>query len=234
MIFVFLGGIFGSFEVTTVAFTKEEGVAEAAGALLALYAVGSLLAGLIFGALALRSTLVRQFVVAIVVLAVVTAPLPFLDTVWLVAIGLFVAGIACSPVLISGFALIERDRARRPADRIDGVGEFRPGGGDRPRVAVRRRDHRHLGAQVAYWVTSGCAFGALARRGARRPFPRPRATRGSGAARRPGCSPSAPAAGARAPTDRARPARRTLSPPELPSRPGRAAAGTRGSDCRVP
>ena len=103
-----LGGIFGSFEVTTVAFTRQAGVPSAAGLLLALYAVGSLIAGLIFGAMALRASLLRQFMIAVAALAVVTAPLPFLDTVWLVAIGLFVAGIACSPVLISGMALIER------------------------------------------------------------------------------------------------------------------------------
>ena len=108
VIFVLLGGIFGSFEVTTVAFTREAGVPAAAGLLLALYAVGSLTAGLIFGAIAIRASLVRQFMIAATALAVVTAPLPFLDTVWLVAIGLFVAGVACSPVLISGMALIER------------------------------------------------------------------------------------------------------------------------------
>ena len=97
-IFVLLGGIFGSFEVTTVAFTREEGVAEAAGLLLALYAVGSLTAGLIFGAMAIKASLVRQFMISVAALAVVTLPLPFLSTVWLVAAGLFVAGVACSPV----------------------------------------------------------------------------------------------------------------------------------------
>ena len=103
-----LGGIFGSFEVTTVAFSKQAGVPGAAGLVLALYAIGSLIAGLIFGALALRASLLKQFMIAVAALAVVTFPLPFLDSIWLVAIGLFVAGIACSPVLISGMALIER------------------------------------------------------------------------------------------------------------------------------
>jgi len=160
-IFVMLGGIFGSFEVTTVAFTREAGVPQAAGALLALYAVGSLAAGLIFGALALRSSLVRQYTVAIALLAVVTLPLPFLDEVWLVAIGLFVAGIACSPVLISGMALIERIV---PSTRLTesmswassglavGIATATPLAG----VIIDRS-----GAGMAYWVTSGCAIGAL-------------------------------------------------------------------------
>jgi len=160
-IFVMLGGMFGSFEVTTVAFTRAAGVPGAAGLLLALYAVGSLTAGLIFGALAIRASLVRQFMIAVVALAVVTAPLSFLGTVWLVAIGLFVAGVACSPVLISGMALIERIV---PSARLTesmswafsglavGVATATPLAG----VIIDR-----YGAQTAYWVTSGCAIGAL-------------------------------------------------------------------------
>ena len=160
-IFVLLGGIFGSFEVTTVAFTKAAGVPGAAGLLLALYAVGSLTAGLIFGAVAIRASLLRQFMIAVAVLAVVTLPLPFLGQVWLVGIGLFVAGIACSPVLISGMALIERIV---PSGRLTesmswassglavGIATATPLAG----VIIDRS-----GAQTAYWVTSGCAIGAL-------------------------------------------------------------------------
>src|SRR6478752_5588700 len=160
-IFVLLGGIFGSFEVTTVAFTRAAGVPEAAGVLLALYAVGSLTAGLIFGALAIKASLVRQFMIATAALAVVTAPLPFLNTVWLVAIGLFVAGVACSPVLISGMALIERIV---PSARLTesmtcassgiavGIATATPLAG----VIIDR-----YGAGPAYWVTSGCAVGAF-------------------------------------------------------------------------
>ncbi len=160
-IFVLLGGIFGSFEVTTVAFTRQAGVPGAAGLLLALYAVGSLTAGLIFGALTIRASLVRQFLFAVAALAVVTLPLPFLGSVWLVGIGLFVAGIACSPVLISGMALIERIV---PSARLTesmswassglavGIATATPLAG----VIIDR-----AGAQTAYWVTSGCAIGAL-------------------------------------------------------------------------
>ncbi len=129
--------------------------------LLALYAVGSLSAGLIFGALAIKASLVRQFVIATAALALVTAPLPFLDTVWLLAIGLFVAGVACSPVLISGMALIERIV---PSGRLTesmtwassglavGIATATPLAG----VVIDR-----AGPQTAYWVTSACAVGAL-------------------------------------------------------------------------
>ena len=130
-----------------MAFTREAGVAEAAGLLLALYAVGSLTAGLIFGALAIKASLVRQFMISVAALAVVTLPLPFLSTVWLVAVGLFVAGIACSPVLISGMALIERDRPGQPADRVDDLGDLRSRGRDRHGHPAGRRGHRHRTAR---------------------------------------------------------------------------------------
>jgi MFS family permease len=161
LIFVMLGGIFGSFEVTTVAFTKEAGVPGAAGILLALYAVGSLLAGLIFGALALKASLLRQFMIAVAALAVVTISLPFLGMIWQVAIGLFVAGIACSPVLISGMALVERivpdarlteSMAWATSGLAVGIAVATPLAG----VIID-----NFGAQIAYWVTSGCAIGAL-------------------------------------------------------------------------
>ena len=92
----------------------------------------------------------------------VTAPLPFLSSIWLVAIGLFVAGIACSPVLISGMALVERIVPGRPAHRVDDLGDV-------PGIAVGIATATPLagviidryGARPAYWVTSGCAVGAF-------------------------------------------------------------------------
>lgn len=160
-VFVMMGALFGSFEVTTVAFTKASGVPEAAGVVLAVYAVGSLLAGLVFGALALRATLLRQFMIATATLAVVTAPLPFLPQVWQIAVGLFVAGLACSPVLISGMAFVERVV---PGGRLTESMAWVTSG-----VAVGIAVASPLagviidefGAHTAYWVTSGAAILAV-------------------------------------------------------------------------
>lgn len=161
-IFVLLGGIFGSYEVATVAFAKEEGAPAAAGLILALYAVGSLAAGVVYGALTLRAPLSKQFLVATGVLAVVTFPLPLLGHLWLVAAGLFVAGIACSPVLIAGTALLEHIV---PSNRLTeamtwnasglavGIAVASPLAG----VVIDR-----YGAAVAYWVTAGCGVLAFA------------------------------------------------------------------------
>lgn len=108
LVLVFIGAIFGSFEVTTVAFAEQHGHKGVAGVLLAMNAVGSLLGGLVFGALALRASLVKQFLVVLALLAAAMAPLAFLQTIPLLAIGSFISGVAVAPVLISGMALIER------------------------------------------------------------------------------------------------------------------------------
>lgn len=161
-IFVLMGGIFGSFEVTTVAFTKAAGVPGAAGVVLALYAVGSLIAGLIFGALSLRASLLRQFEASLAALAVVTFPLPFLNSVWLLGAGLFVAGIACSPALISGTALLERIV---PAEQLTEAMAWISSGlavGIAVATPLAGVLIDAVGAATGYWVTAACGVLAAA------------------------------------------------------------------------
>jgi MFS family permease len=106
--FVFLGGLFGSFEVVTVAFADEYGVRGWTGLLLGLYALASGTSGVILGAVHLRATLDRQLLLFSGLLAVATIPFPFIHSPWVLGVLCLVAGLAVSPVLISGFALIER------------------------------------------------------------------------------------------------------------------------------
>ena len=160
-IFALMGGIFGAFEVTTVAYAKEAGHAGVAGLLLALYAFGSLLAGLIFGVAKLKSSLLKQFGVAIAALAVVTLPLPFLPNIWWIGGGLMLAGVACSPALISGMSLVERIvPAHRLTETMSWTGSGMAVGiaMATPLAGLVIDSH---GASAAYWVTSGCAIGGF-------------------------------------------------------------------------
>ncbi|WP_188942232.1 MFS transporter [Nakamurella endophytica] len=161
-IFVLLGGIFGSFEVTTVAYAKEAGVGGVAGLLLALYAAGSLFGGLVFGVLSLRASLLRQFVTGTLALAVVTLPMPFLGTVTLVGVGLFVAGLACSPVLITGTALVEEIV---PGHRLTEAISWTNSGmavGIAVATPLAGTVIDAAGASTSYWVTSGSALACAA------------------------------------------------------------------------
>jgi len=104
--FAFLGVVFGSVEVLVVAFTDERGRPGLAGVVLALYAVGSLVAGLVYGALRWRSSDARRFTAAMPLMAVLMAPLVLVDSVVGLALALVVAGVAISPTIISGNALV--------------------------------------------------------------------------------------------------------------------------------
>ncbi|MCV9963056.1 MFS transporter [Pararhizobium sp. BT-229] len=105
---IFVGSMFATAEVTTVAITKELGQPSAASLVIGVYAIGSFVVGLILGALNLRTPLQKQLLIAVSVLAVTTVPLLFADTVALLALAVFLSGIAISPTFITAFGLIER------------------------------------------------------------------------------------------------------------------------------
>src|SRR3546814_8929095 len=86
---VFVGAIFATAEVTTIALTRELGQPNAAGAVIAVYAAGSFVVGLIIGALNLKVPLQRQLLAALGALLVTTLPLLLVDTVPALAAALF-------------------------------------------------------------------------------------------------------------------------------------------------
>ncbi len=106
-IFVFVGAVFGSFEITTIGFAQDHGVQGYTGLLLAAYSFGSLVAGFIFGAKSFQWLLPKQFIVALAALALVSLPLSLMSSVVLLGAAAVVAGFAVAPVLISGMSLIE-------------------------------------------------------------------------------------------------------------------------------
>ncbi|MEJ7633483.1 MFS transporter [Aeromicrobium sp.] len=102
-----LGVLFGSTEVIVVAYTKEQGQPGAAGAVLAVWAAGSLIAGVAVGALPQSRNPLRLFRWAVLALSLLFAPLGLLpSSVWLAA-GMFFAGVMISPTLIAMVNLIE-------------------------------------------------------------------------------------------------------------------------------
>lgn len=105
---VFVGSIFATAEVSAVAITKELGQPNAASLVIGVYAVGSFVVGLVLGALNPSMSLHRQLLIAVSVLAVTSLPLLVTGTVPLLALAVFVSGIAISPTFITAFGLIER------------------------------------------------------------------------------------------------------------------------------
>ncbi|MBD0292443.1 MAG: MFS transporter [Jiangellaceae bacterium] len=113
--FAFMGVIFGSVEVVTVAFTDAAGVIQASGPVLAVYAFGSMLSGLVVGSVHWRTGPRGRFLAGQAAMAATLLPLPFVGPVWLLAVVMFVAGLAISPTIIAGFSLVESEA---PASRL--------------------------------------------------------------------------------------------------------------------
>jgi MFS family permease len=142
---IFVGAIFATAEVSTVALTRELGRPDAATLVIAVYAMGSFVVGLIVGALHLKAPLQRQLLLALAVLLLTTAPLLMADTVVTLAATIFLSGVAISPTFITAFGLIER---RVPAEALtEGVTWVMTGIG----IGMA------LGAFVSGWVVD--AFG---------------------------------------------------------------------------
>ncbi|MCH9815466.1 MAG: MFS transporter [Actinomycetia bacterium] len=106
VVLIMVGGVFGAFEVTTVSFTEGGGEEGAAGLILALYALGSLIAGLSLGRFhppVSSAGAVQLFAVA---MGLVVIPLPFVQAIPVLAVAAFVAGLAVAPVLIATLTLV--------------------------------------------------------------------------------------------------------------------------------
>ena len=102
-----LGTLFGSAEVIVVAFCTEEGKRGAAGFVIAIWATGSLIAGVAVGALPQPTEPLHRFRSSLLALALLFAPLTVLSGIPLIAVGMFLTGFMISPTLIAVVNLIE-------------------------------------------------------------------------------------------------------------------------------
>lgn len=105
--FVATGAIFGAIDVVTVAFAEEQGHKAAASVVLAVYALGSCLAGAVFGLLHLKGAPARRWLVGVCAMAVSMIPLQLAGNLAFLAVALFVAGLSIAPTMVTTMALIE-------------------------------------------------------------------------------------------------------------------------------
>jgi MFS family permease len=140
-----------------VAFADEHGTKSASGLLLALWALGSLLAGAITGAITFRRGLAQRVRWGALGLVVAMAPLGLVDVIWLMAALMLVGGFAIAPTLIATTAMIEQVT---PAARLtEGMALLQTGlvAGVAPGAAVAGIVVDHGGASPAYLVPLGAA-----------------------------------------------------------------------------
>ncbi|AOS62938.1 MFS transporter [Actinoalloteichus hymeniacidonis] len=103
------GVIVGTVDVVSVAFAEAQGDASSAGLVLSVYAVGSALAGLWFGARTLPIPAPRLLITGTVGTALTTLPLLlWVDGIPSLAAAVFFAGVFFAPTMIVVMGLVER------------------------------------------------------------------------------------------------------------------------------
>jgi len=110
-----VGGMFGSFDVTSIAWADRFGPPWLAGLMMASLALGNTAGALVYGALRHRASLRARWLGSSVLLAVAGLALPFVaDSLVALAVAAAV-GALIGPVLVAGFALVE---SRADRDRV--------------------------------------------------------------------------------------------------------------------
>ncbi|MFJ8004013.1 MFS transporter [Streptomyces fagopyri] len=158
--FLLTGAVFGSLELTTVAYTEYLGHASSSGWALALLAFGSAVAGLAFGGLTVTVRQSTQFLIGVAAMAVLMLPLLVADGLTSLAVLMFVAGMATAPTMITGMTLVQQ--LVPPAQINEGMALAVTGllGGNALGSAVAGRVVEWSGAHAGYRIP--CAAAALA------------------------------------------------------------------------
>jgi len=100
LVLLTMGVMGGTIDVSAVAFANEHDWPTAASIMLAAYALGSILSGLMFGGLRLSISMPKQFFIGTLLTALTMVPTVFSHTVFALVATLFVAGISYAPTMI--------------------------------------------------------------------------------------------------------------------------------------
>jgi hypothetical protein len=103
-----LGALFAAVDLATIAFAQEHGASGLAGPLLALYGLGSAIAGVWYGARRWRVSHRARLRVALVATGLGVGPLAVMPGIAAMAAGIFVAGLGISATLVSSYSIAER------------------------------------------------------------------------------------------------------------------------------
>ncbi|WP_371792009.1 MFS transporter [Streptomyces sp. NBC_01471] len=115
-VFLATGAVFGAMEVTTIAFSDAQGHRSAAGAVLALQAAGSCVAGLLYGSARPARNVRRRLLGCLAAMTVLmTGPLiaaAATGSLLALSAALLVAGAATAPTMVTGMTLVQRSTSQ--------------------------------------------------------------------------------------------------------------------------
>ncbi|SEN36657.1 MFS transporter [Actinacidiphila rubida] len=107
-VYVGTGTLFGAVDVSTVAFADERGHKALASLVLASYALGSCLAGLVFGLLRPKGQAAGRFLLGVSLMAVSMIPPLLVGNLWSLAGALFLSGLTIAPTMVTAMGLVEQ------------------------------------------------------------------------------------------------------------------------------
>jgi MFS family permease len=113
-VYLFLGAMFGTIDLSTVDFAQEHGHKPLAGFLIGAYALGSAVGGVCYGSRTWHAPLHRRFALTLCIVVAGTATFWAIPGLAVMAAVIFCCGLAISPTFIAGFSLIEQ---QAPAQR---------------------------------------------------------------------------------------------------------------------
>lgn len=102
-----VGTVFGAIDVVVIGFADAEGAKALSGAALAVFAGGSLLAGLVYGLARPARSLAARFVGTAVAFGLAAQLLWAVGSLPVLVLCGFLAGLTIAPVLVSGTSLVE-------------------------------------------------------------------------------------------------------------------------------
>ncbi|MDO4664737.1 MAG: MFS transporter [Actinomycetaceae bacterium] len=108
IVYSLMGAMFGALDVVTVAFAEESGWPGGTGVLLAALALGSLIAGVIYGSRTWVWSLPQLYILGVTVLCVGGACLLFATGFWTFAVLMFITGTAFAPTATNIMTMVSR------------------------------------------------------------------------------------------------------------------------------
>lgn len=181
VVFVCMGLVFGSTDVSTVAFAEEVGAKNLSGAILACFAFGSLVGGLLYGVRRWSSPLWTRFAIGTCALAVGASLFFLASSLWILAGIMVVVGLVIAPTLVTGNALVQSlVPAKRLTEGLTWVGTALSVGVAGGSAIAGPLIDAH-GAHAGFLVTCGAGVLAVATTGLASLGRRRRITRGQAA-----------------------------------------------------
>lgn len=107
-LYLCLGAMFASIDLSTVDFAQRQGHKPLAGLILGTYALGSAIGGLWYGSRTWRAPVQRRFALTLILTVAGVATFWAQPALITLDAGMLVAGLTISPTLIAGYSLIER------------------------------------------------------------------------------------------------------------------------------